>query len=128
MKKLALSLLIAGSTLFANEALMKNMHDMENGMDYIQKGYLYNNMELIKAGVNEIQNASEILKGIDTASYLPSNKKNMVNIAKNSARKMDDALASMEKNLANKEIKKSHEAYSELLTSCVMCHSIVRNW
>lgn len=128
MKKLALSLLITGSALFANEALMKNMHDMENGMDYIQKGYLYNNMELIKAGVNEIQNASSILKGMDTASYLPENKQNMANIAHNSAKKMDDALVAMQKSLADKEIKKSHDAYSDLLTSCVMCHSIVRNW
>jgi len=128
MKKLLVSALFCSSALFANEALVKNMHDMESGMDYIQKGYLYNNIELVKNGIKEIQKANAILKGMDTSSYLPENKKHMANIALNSATKMDEALESMKSYIDKKEIVKSHDAYSNVLSSCVICHSLVRNW
>jgi len=128
MKKLALATLLCSSVLFANDALVKNMHDMENGMEYIQKGYLYNNMELVKNGIAEIEKASTILRSIDTSTYLPENKKHMSNIALNSSSAMDKALESMKKHIDKKEIAKSHEEYSKVLSNCVICHSLVRNW
>lgn len=128
MKKIILATLLGGASLFANEALIKNMHDMEQGMDYIQKGYLYNNIELVKNGIAEIQKANKILEKMDTATYLPDNKKHMANIAQNSAKKMDESLATMQKLIDEKEVAKSHDAYADVLSNCVICHSVVRNW
>lgn len=128
MKKIILATLLSGASLFANEALIKNMHDMEQGMDYIQKGYLYNNIELVKNGIAEIQKASQILEKMDTATYLPENKKHMANIALNSAKKINESLDEMQKLIDKKEIAKSNDAYSDVLSNCVICHSIVRNW
>ena len=68
------SLLLAGS-VYATESLSATMSQMENGLNNIQKGFLYNQMSMIKNGVGEIRKANELFHDKKaTEAYLPKNK------------------------------------------------------
>ena len=66
MKKflqIILASLCAASFLHASEAEKVNamvMINMENGLANIQKGFLYNNIDLIKSGVEQVQKENTI--------------------------------------------------------------------
>jgi hypothetical protein len=130
MKKIALSTLFLVTSIFATEVdLQKNMIKMENGVSNIQRGFLYNNIDLIKNGIEEISTANHMFASKDVASkYLPKEKKHMSNVAFNSAKKIDFALEELKVYLDKKELTSAHKAYSEVIDSCTVCHSIVRSW
>ena len=97
MKKytLLLTSLALCSALHASEAEKVNamvMLNMENGLANIQKGFLYNNLDLIKSGVDIVQkeNATyhnrEVIKQI-----LPENKKQMENLALITSKRIENA-------------------------------------
>jgi len=59
MKKLLLVTAFLSSALFAQEVLypdrMKNMQEMETAMSEIQKGFLYDNINVVKNGVKHLK-------------------------------------------------------------------------
>ena len=59
MKKIISSLLISASFAFANDATIVSMHDMEAGLDSIQKGFLYNQVDMIE---NDAESNSKEIK------------------------------------------------------------------
>ena len=59
MKKALLMMSIAGTMVFAQEVRnldrMKNMQEMEHAMATIQKGFLFNNLSVVKNGVKALK-------------------------------------------------------------------------
>lgn len=134
MKKYALLLtsLALCSALHASEAEKVNamvMLNMENGLANIQKGFLYNNLDLIKSGVDIVQkeNATyhnrEVIKSI-----LPENKKQMENLALITSKRIENAADEIKSYLALKQMKKAHNAFSDMVNACTDCHTLVRGW
>jgi hypothetical protein len=128
IKILALSALIA-SGVAADDTLVQNMHQMENGLSSVQKGFLYNTPELIKSGISDIKKADALFHDVDaTKNYLPKDKQHMSNIAFNAAKRIDTASNKLLKALDKKEYSKAHESYSEIVNACTACHAVVRGW
>jgi hypothetical protein len=59
MKKVLLSVVLLSGVLFAQEHIqpdrMKNMQEMETALSTIQKGFLFNNLNVVKNGVKDLK-------------------------------------------------------------------------
>ena len=126
--------LLITTTLFiasanANDVMQKSMSIMEKGMTQIQQGFLNNNLELIKEGTKLVKEGNTLFSDKKViASYLPENKRHMVNVAENAAKRIDLDINVLELNLDNKSYINAANAYSDMLNACSSCHSIVRSW
>ena len=123
----ASSLLVVAAN--ANDVMQKSMSIMEKGMTQIQQGFLNNNLNAIKDGVKLVKEGNELFsdKKVIT-SYLPENKKHMVNVAENASKRISLDINVLELNLDNKSFVNAANAYSDMLNACSSCHSIIRNW
>ncbi len=130
MKKLVVTVIALASFLFADDVMVmqNSMYKMEMGLNAIQKGYLYNNIDMVQSGINDVRDANHLFKSTDMKSFLPDDKKHMINIANNSSERIEDALSNMEKYLGKHEMMNAHKSFGELINACTICHSLVRNW
>ena len=125
---------LLGSSLMAQEGLkilhadrMHNMQKMETALSTIQKGFLFDNLHVVKNGVKDLKETSS-----DTQSYIKDgvNDKgiNTLLYAKQQAIQInalsDDILKAFEQgdryNAAN--------SYLQILSKCLSCHQTVRSW
>lgn len=134
MKKLKLLLIasLISTCAFAEDykALnSKTMIGMESGLANIQKGFLYNNLDLVKYGAsqiveeNKIYHDRKVIKGM-----LPEGKKQMENIALITSNRIDSALAELNAYIDMKDMRKAHDAFTGVVQACTDCHTIVRGW
>jgi len=134
MKKILLLSALAGSLLFAEGALnksqMKTMQTLEEAMGTVQKGFLYNNENVIKSGVKDIKSTlMDVLefeikvdpkdqgKDFNAKAYVATEVTAIGKLATEveklySEGKKDEALAT----------------YSKTLSRCIVCHKIIRKW
>ncbi|XOB62684.1 hypothetical protein ACMC56_02475 [Campylobacterota bacterium DY0563] len=117
------------SVASAQDVMQKSMSIMEEGMTQIQKGFLNNNIQLIESGAKLVKEGNKLFsnKNIITV-YLPDNKKHMVNVAENAAKRIELDVSVLELNLEEKAYINAANAYSDVLNACARCHSIVRSW
>lgn len=135
MKKIiqfVLASLCTASILNASDAEKINamvMINMENGLANIQKGFLYNNIDLIQSGVEQVQKENTIYHDRSVIrSILPENKKQMENLALITSKRIENATDEMKTYLALKQMKKAHNAFSDIVNACTDCHTLVRGW
>jgi len=135
MKKI-LTLLTASfcivSALHAADAEKINamvMINMENGLASIQKGFLYNNLDMIKSGVDQVQKENMVYHDRKVIkSILPENRKQMENLAFITSKRIENAAEEMKSYIALKQMKKAHSAFSDIVNACTDCHTLVRGW
>lgn len=129
---LILTSLALCSSLYASETEKVNaiaMLSMENGLSNIQKGFLYNNIELIQSGVDIVQKENAAYHNRDVLkAILPEGKKQMENLALITSKRIDNAADEMKSYLALKQMKKAHSAFSDIVNACTDCHTLVRGW
>lgn len=124
---LALTLLV-GTSLSA-QTLSEKMIESESGLNNIQKGFLYNDVALIKSGLNQIKHANQLFKDADaTKAFLPSEKAHMNNIAFNAAKRIASAVNEVDDYLDAHELMKAQHAATDIINACSSCHAIVRGW
>lgn len=105
------------------------MLNMENGLASIQKGFLYNNIDMIKEGVeivskeNMIYHDRKVIRAI-----LPENKKQMENLALITSKRIENSTDEMKSYLALKQMKNAHNAFLDIVNACTDCHVLVRGW
>jgi len=117
------------SVASADDIMKKSMGIMEQGMNQIQQGFLHNNVELIRSGSKLVKDGNAMFSEKKViAQYLPKNKKHMVNVAENAAKRIDLDVNVLELNLDDKAYINAANAYSDMLNACARCHSIVRSW
>lgn len=108
-----------------SEIMMK----LEDGLNQIQKGFLYNNIELIKSGVNIVQKENMIYHDPkNVLPMLPKNKLQMKNAAILTSNRIENAAKEMKEYLKLKQIRNAYGSYSSMLNACTDCHIIVRGW
>ena len=131
MKKALLVLILASGVLFSEGYIqpdrMKNMADMETAMATIQKGFLFNNVNVVKNGVKDlkerVQHTESFMKdgigenGINNMMYA---KKEAVAISTMA----DEILATFEKG----DRYSAANNYLLILGKCLSCHQAVRSW
>ena len=131
MKKVLLMVVLTVSVLFAREYIqpdrMKNMQEMEAAMSTIQKGFLYNNVNVVKNGVKDlkerVKHTESFIKeninkeGVNTLVYAHKQAEDITKLA-------NDILTTFEKgdryNAANH--------YLKVLSKCLSCHQTIRSW
>ncbi|QKF80961.1 hypothetical protein [Halarcobacter ebronensis] len=117
------------SVASAQDVMQKSMAIMEEGMTQIQKGFLNNNIDLITSGAKLVHDGNKLFSDVKVISqYLPENKKHMVNVAENAAKRIELDVNVLELNLEEKAYINAANAYSDMLNACARCHSIVRSW
>lgn len=127
--KLLLACTLIIGTANAEDVMKKSMSIMEMGMTEIQQGFLNNNLELIKSGSKLVKEGNTLFSKKEVIEkYLPKDKKHMVNVAENAAKRIDLDVTVLELNLDDKAYINAANAYSDMLNACARCHSIVRSW
>jgi len=111
------------------EISTQTMIKMESGLANIQKGFLYNNLDLIKYGSKEISTANEkyhdrnIIKAM-----LPEGKQQMENAAMITSSRIDNAISELKMHIETKDMRKAHNSFSRIAEACTDCHTIIRGW
>ena len=132
MNKMLLLSILASSVLFAQQQhiqpdRMKNMQEMETAMATIQKGFLFDNVNVVKNGVKDLK---------DRVSHTESFMKD--GIGKNGINNMmyakqqavaisgmaDEILSTFEKG----DRYSAANNYLLILSKCLSCHQTVRSW
>jgi precorrin isomerase len=130
--KVFMAIFCLASTINASEAEKVNamvMLNMENGLANIQKGFLYNNLDLIKNGVDQVQKENAIYHDRKVIkAVLPENKKQMENLALITSKRIENATEEMKNYLALKQMKKAHSSFSDIVNACTDCHTLIRGW
>ncbi len=128
MKKLII-LGLLGVSLYGQSALDQRisvMKDLEKAMATVQKGYLYNNLNIVKNGADQLKEHAKDVKSFEVAST-GSNfdaKQYAINEASAITSLANDMVDSFKKG----EKSKSMIAYQNTLNRCITCHKIVRKW
>jgi cytochrome c556 len=131
MKKALLVSVLVSSVLFGQEVLypdrMKNMQEMETAMSEIQKGFLYDNVNVVKNGVKHLKvtiahTESFIKEGVNKEGL------NSLEYAKKQANDInalaDGILTTFEKG----DRYNSVDNYLKVMSKCLSCHQTVRSW
>ena len=73
----------------ANDIMVKSMTKMDQGMNLIQKGFMHNSIDTIREGIRLVEEGNlEFSDEKTIAQYLPADKKHMVNVAENQAKRI----------------------------------------
>lgn len=131
MRKIVLMSILVSGVLFAEGALkpdqMKTMQSLEAAMATVQKGFLYNNENVVGTGIKELK---EKLK--DVSSFVIKNEADKTFNAHAYAATETSAIIKLadEIETAYKAGKKDEAltAYSKTLSRCVVCHKVIRKW
>ncbi|MDA7848057.1 hypothetical protein N8972_01065 [Sulfurospirillum sp.] len=132
LTKILLAMTIATTISFAASAEdinTKTMAGMENGLNNIQKGFLYNNFDLVRHGASQIREENKIYHDKEMIqSILPKGKQQMENVAMITSNRIDNALTELKIYIELKDIRKAQDAFSDVVKACTDCHNIVRGW
>ena len=132
MKKALLMMAIAGTMVFAQEVRnldrMKNMQEMEHAMATIQKGFLFNNLSVVKNGVKALKRTagfteSFIKEGVTTKSGV-----NTLLYAKNQTDSIKMMADEIESAFEKGDRYAAANGYLLVLSKCLSCHQTVRSW
>ena len=129
--KLALAALVVSTFAYAKGSDVNTiMASMEQGLNNIQKGFLYNSVELIKSGTAQVQkeNMVYLQDRKEIQNMLPKGKQQMENVAMITSQRIEHAAVEINTYLELKEMRKAQDAYTSMVKACSDCHTIVRGW
>ena len=136
MKKILVSLTIAGTVLFANTYTKENrIHDMQemaHAMNTIQSGFFYNNYDTVAAGVVALGDAivrvrpplEEVEEKDVMTRYMHQKIQMTSKVVKTINRRSLDILQRYKSGDATQAV----QAYTKILGQCMKCHRETRNW
>ncbi len=131
MKKALLVSVLVSSVLFGQEVLhpdrMKNMQDMETAMAEIQKGFLFDNVNVVKNGVKHLKvtighTESFIKEGVNKEGF------NSLIYAKKQAADIEALADKILLTFEQGDNYNSANNYLKVLSKCLTCHQTVRSW
>jgi lipid II:glycine glycyltransferase (peptidoglycan interpeptide bridge formation enzyme) len=134
MKRILLMSLLAGSLLFAegtsNKSQIKTMQTLESAMEMVQKGFLYNNSNIIENAIVDLKrtllevNAFEIKvdpkeqgKDFNAKAYVSTE-----------VTAIDKLVTEMGKLYKEGKKDEALATFSKTLSRCVVCHKVIRKW
>jgi len=131
MKKALLISVLASGLLFGGEHIqpdrMKNMADMETAMANIQKGFLYNNVNVVKNGISQLKETVKFTESF-MKEGVGENKINNKLYAHQEAvtisKYADEILVTFEKG----DRYSAANNYLLILSKCLSCHQTMRSW
>ena len=132
MKKALLMMAIAGTMVFAQEVRnldrMKNMQQMEHAMATIQKGFLFNNLSVVKNGVKELKRTADFTESFIKEGVTTKSGVNTLLYAKNQTSSIKMMADEIEGAFAKGDRYAAANGYLLVLSKCLSCHQTVRSW
>lgn len=129
-KALLISVLVSG-VLFAEGAFhterMKNMADMETAMANIQKGFLYNNKNVVNNGVKDLKKTVQFTESF-MKEGIGENKINNKMYAHKEAVAISTMADEIAATFAKGDRYSAANNYLLILSKCLSCHQTVRSW
>jgi len=131
MKKIMLLSLLVSVVIYAQDTEKNNsvetMQNLENGLETILKGMMYNNKNILIKGVDEIkENTKDIhafnIKNEKDRNFKP--KKYAETESKVIANLAEDILVSFNKG----DRRRSVDNFKKLQNQCMNCHALIRKW
>ena len=106
---------------------IKTMQNLENGMETILKGMMYNNKSIILKGVDAIKENTKNIALFDIKNEEGVNFK-----AKKYSETEAKALGRLAEEILNKfsagEKRRSLDYFKRLQNQCINCHALIRKW
>jgi hypothetical protein len=113
---------------YSQEDRIKDMQMMEQGLQQMQKGFLYNNLQ-------DIQQGAELLKKHTAKIEPPVDKKTNAfkksyayDLTKREAKKIiklaEDAVVKYQEH----RTKQAMNSFAKILKQCMTCHTRIRKW
>ena len=127
MKKTLLALLATSVLALAdNTTIGATMKLMEQGMEEVHKGFMYNDKDSLIKGISTIENSNAIFANVDVTTFIPHNNK--IQVTKNINKNLADSLKKFKKAVVNKEYTEATKLYANVVNNCIACHTIIRGW
>lgn len=115
-------------SMLAQSQLVYIMQNMEYAMNLMEKGFLYNNKEWIKEGLDEFRTLNKELQRTDPNTYLGVSQRRDINVVSGIVSSNVANIEVLSKFLSQDEMIKSADVYGRILAGCVSCHAIARGW
>lgn len=133
MKKILWMSIMACGVLFAEGAAksnqIKTMQTLESALETIQKGFVYNNVDLVNGGIEDLKSSlvdvnafvintdANTSKDFNPKAYAVTEAASMIKLAT----KMGDLYK-------DGKHDEALDTYTKTLKRCVVCHKIIRKW
>jgi hypothetical protein len=98
---------------------------MEEGMNKINRGFMYNSKSDVKDGLSVVEGANAIFKTVDVKHFLNSKKEQ---VAKNININLHNHLKALRKSVDADNYTQAASQYSKIMGDCMSCHNIIRGW
>ena len=127
MKKIILALAASSVLALANDATISaTMKLMEQGLNDVQTGFIYNDKEKLNRGIQTLESSNAIFTNVNVAVFIPNNSK--IQVTKNINANLTTNLTAFRKSLDSKNYAQATKDYAEVVNSCIACHTIIRGW
>lgn len=132
MNKMLLLSILASTVLFAQQEhiqpdRMKNMADMETAMSTIQKGFLFDNVNVVKNGVNDLKKRVNHTESFMKDGIGENGINNMM-YAKQQAVAISGMADEILATFAKGDRYSAANNYLLILSKCLSCHQTIRSW
>ena len=129
MKKILLSCVLMGSLAVGQDTKrVDTMHNLENAMSTVQKGFLRNNKAIVKLGTDNLKSN---LKNIESFVIKPTAKNKNFNpkaYAITESEAISNLADDIVQNFEDGKNNESRESFNKVLSRCLSCHKIIRKW
>jgi len=106
-----------------------DMQAMEKAMADIQKGFLYNNNDMIQGGVKVLRDHALTLQPPRSGEKsLSRDETYAFMFARKQQRKIDDHAAQLAEKFARGDKYQSMHHFTKILKQCTACHTKLRKW
>jgi hypothetical protein len=127
MKKTLLALALTSVVAFSNETTIDaTMKLMDQGLNQVQKGFIYNFKGDIMRGIETIESANSIFTHVDVSTFIKNNNK--IQVTRNINENLKEHLKELKQDILDDKYSDAGAKYAKVLNDCVSCHTIIRGW
>ena len=127
MRKIILTLAATSVMVLADSTTIDaTMKLMKQGLERAQSGFVYNDKEELKRGIETLESSNAIFNNVDVSVFIPNNNK--IQVTKNINKNLTKNLKALKKSIADEKYSEATKHYAEVVNNCISCHTIIRGW
>jgi len=127
VRKIILTLAATSVMVLADSTTIDaTMKLMKQGLERAQSGFVYNDKEELKRGIETLESSNAIFNNVDVSVFIPNNNK--IQVTKNINKNLTKNLKALKKSIADEKYSEATKHYAEVVNNCISCHTIIRGW